>query len=114
MVRLPATLRIPAWMQRLRWRAPRLVATPGQVAPRRAAHEHKRPTAHTGEQRKLQFGRTYSASGNELTFVSPPDTFEAGVFDYCVQGNVLSIFVAPTSAAGLACDTCTAAYVLTR
>jgi hypothetical protein len=57
---------------------------------------------------------TYSASGNELMFVSPPDAFEAGAFDYCVQGNVLSIFVAPTSAAGLACNTCTAVYVLTR
>ena len=56
----------------------------------------------------------YSASGNELTFVSPPDAFEMGAFDYCVQGNALSIFVAPTSATGLACDTCTAAYVLTR
>jgi len=57
---------------------------------------------------------TYSASGNELTFVSPPDTFEGGAFYYCVQGDVLSIFVAPTSAVGLACEDCAAAYVLTR
>ena len=57
---------------------------------------------------------TYSVSGSGLTFASPPDAFAADVFGYCVQGDVLSIFVAPTSAAGLACDTCTAVYVLIR
>jgi hypothetical protein len=57
---------------------------------------------------------TYSVSGNELTFVSPPGTFEAGTYDYCVQGTTLTIFVTPTSAAGLACDSCNAGFVLVR
>jgi hypothetical protein len=57
---------------------------------------------------------TYSIGNNQVTFVSPPDPFEAGAFDYCIQGDILSLFVAPTSAAGRACSGCEAVYVFTR
>jgi len=62
-----------------------------------------RTSADTDGQIWSRIGRCalWSLFSNELTFVSPPDAFEAGSFDYCVQDDVLSIFVAPTLAARL-------------
>lgn len=57
---------------------------------------------------------TYATSSTELTFITPPAAFSKGAYDYCVQGNVMTIFVAPTSAVGMVCNTCTAGYVLVR
>jgi hypothetical protein len=57
---------------------------------------------------------TYSTVGGELTFISAPGAFQAGAFDYCVQGNILSLFIAPTSATGKACDECAATLVMSR
>jgi hypothetical protein len=57
---------------------------------------------------------TYSTAGSELTFISAPGAFQAEAFDYCVQGNTLSIFITPSSATGKACDECVASFVMTR
>jgi hypothetical protein len=57
---------------------------------------------------------TYSTVGGELTFISAPGAFQAEAFEYCVQGNTLSIFIAPTSATGKACGECAATFVMTR
>ena len=57
---------------------------------------------------------TYSTAESELTFISAPGAFQVGAFDYCVQGDTLSIFFTPTSATGKACVECSAAVVMTR
>jgi hypothetical protein len=45
---------------------------------------------------------TYSLKGSQLTFLSPPSTFSAKAYDYCVQGNTMTIFFTSWSAAGAA------------
>lgn len=56
---------------------------------------------------------TYTVQGNTFTFVSPPKTFSAESYDYCVQGNTLSVFFASWSEAGKAADK-KAAVVMVR
>ncbi len=45
---------------------------------------------------------TYSLKGSQLTFLSPPSTFSAKAYDYCVQGNVMTVFFTSMSDAGAA------------
>jgi len=57
---------------------------------------------------------TYTVNGEGLTFVSPPATFSAKTYNYCAQGNTLTIFYGSASAAGQACASCYAGLVLVR